>query len=66
MIIIKMIIKTLSYYYVVESSFKFLLAISKSVKGVQSYLFNFFPHFWRFWYHKKAHIFLITDVKFHG
>ena len=36
----------------------------KSIKGAQSDLFNFFPNFWRFWYHKKAHIFLITHVKF--
>ena len=36
------------------------------IKGAQSYLFNFFSNFWRFWYHKKAHIFLITHVKFHG
>ena len=36
------------------------------VKGAQSDLFNFFPNFRRFWYHKKAHIFLITHVKFHG
>ena len=35
-------------------------------KGAQSYFFNFFPNFWRFWYHKKAHIFLITHAKFHG
>ena len=33
-----------------------------SLKGAQSYLLNF----WRFWYHKKAHIFLLTHVKFHG
>ena len=39
---------------------------NSTLKGAQSYLFNFFPNFWRFWYHKKAHIFIITHVKFHG
>ena len=36
-----------------------------SLKGPKSYLFHLFPNFWRFCYHKKAHIFLITHVKFH-
>ena len=27
---------------------------------------TFFSNFWKFWYHKKAHIFLITYVKFQG
>ena len=34
------------------------------IKGAQSCLFNFFfPKFWRFCYHEKAHIFLITHDK---
>ena len=34
-------------------------------KGAQSYLINFFfSNFWRFCYHMKAHIFLITHGKF--
>ena len=36
------------------------------LKGAQSYLFNFFPTFGDFDITKKAHIFLITHVKFHG
>ena len=35
------------------------------LKGAQSYLFNFLKNFWRFCYHKKAHIFLITHDKFY-
>ena len=35
-------------------------------KGAQSYLFIFFSSFWRFWYPKKAHIFLKTHSKFHS
>ena len=34
--------------------------------GAQSYFFNFFSNFWRFCYHKKAHIFLITHGKFYS
>ena len=45
---------------------KMLLGIRKCIKGAESYLFNFFPNFLGFWYHKKAHIFLITHVKFHS
>ena len=36
------------------------------LEGAQSDYFNFFPYIWRFWYHKKAHIFLITHGKFHS
>ena len=36
------------------------------IKGAESYLFNFFSNFRRFWYHKKGHSFLIAHVKFHG
>ena len=36
------------------------------IKGSQAYFFSFFPNFWRFWYHKKAHISLIIHVKFCG
>ena len=36
------------------------------IKGAQSDFFNFLKNFWRFWYHKKAHIFLITHGKFHS
>ena len=32
----------------------------------QSYLFNFFSTFWRFWHQKDAHILLITLVKFYS
>ena len=32
------------------------------IKGAQSY----FSNFWQFWYHRKAHIFLITHVKFYS
>ena len=38
----------------------------EGVKGAQSYLFNFYSNFWRFCYHKKAHIFLITHRKFYS
>ena len=44
-------------------SFNTLVSI-RMVKGAQSYLFNFFSNFWRFWYHKKAHVFLITHDNF--
>ena len=37
-----------------------------SLKEAQSYFFNFFSNFSGFWYHKKAHIFLITHVKFYN
>ena len=30
------------------------------------FLFFFFSIFWRFWYHKKAHIYFITHVKAHS
>ena len=33
------------------------------LKEALSYLFNIFPNFSRFCYHKKAHIFLITHGK---
>ena len=33
---------------------------------MQSYLFNLFSNFWRFCYHKKAHIFLITYGKLYS
>ena len=46
--------------------FSFGLTFIDHVKGAQSDLFNIFLNFWRFWYHMKAHIFLITHVKFHG
>ena len=37
------------------------------IKGAQSYFVIFlFQNYWRFWYHKKAHIFLITHVIFYG
>ena len=39
-------------------------SFSSIVKGVQSYLFSIFSNFWRFWYHKDAHIFLITLSNF--
>ena len=32
----------------------------------RSPIFNFFSNFWRFCYCKKAHIFLITYVKFYS
>ena len=35
------------------------------LKGPNS-IFSFFPNFWRFWYHKKAHMFLKTHDKFHS
>ena len=38
---------------------------SKYFKGAQSDCFNLFSNFWRFWYKKKAPVFLITHVKFH-
>ena len=31
-----------------------------------SLIFSTFSNFWRFWYHEKAHIFLITHGKFHS
>ena len=34
------------------------------LKGAQSNFINFLKNFWRFWYHKKADIFLITHVRF--
>ena len=36
------------------------------IKGAQSYLYNYFSSFLRFWYHKKTHIFLKTHGKFHS
>ena len=38
----------------------------EALKGAQSYLFSIFSNFWRFWYYKDAHIFLITPVKFNS
>ncbi len=35
-------------------------------KGAQSDCFRFFSNFRRFWYQKKAHIFLITPGEFHS
>ena len=39
--------------------------IKAKFKGAQSYFFNLFSKFWRFWYNKKAHIFLKTRVEFY-
>ena len=43
----------------------FFLNSCSQLKGAQSYFFNFFPNFWRFWYHREAHIFPLNAVKFH-
>ena len=43
---------------------KFVEPDKQLFKGAQSYLNKFFPNFWRFCYHKKAHIFLTTHGKF--
>ena len=61
-------ILTKSYVYAKSWAFdkKSFYNMLTAVKGAQSYFFNFFPNFWWFWYHKNAHIFLITHVKFHG
>ena len=50
-------------------SFNTICKLKNQVKWLKepSPIFStFFPNFWRFWYHKKTHIFLITHVKFHG
>ena len=44
----------------------FLLLCVKVFKGAQSDLFNFFSNVWRFWYQKKADIFVTTHDKFHS
>ncbi len=36
------------------------------LKGARSDCFRFFSNFWRFWYQKKAHIFLITPDEFYS
>ena len=37
------------------------------IKGTQSDFSTYFSNFWRFWYHRIAHIFLITqDITFHN
>ncbi len=36
------------------------------IKGARSDCFRFFSHFWRFWYQKKAHIFLISPGEFYS
>ena len=43
-----------------------ILGITFQYLRNQSYFFNFFSNFWRFLYHKKAYIFLITHVEFHN
>ena len=48
-------------FYVIWVEFSIFL-----FKEAQSYLFNSFSNFWRFWYHKKAHIFLIIHGKFNS
>ena len=46
-------------------SCNFMSNSSKQFQGAQAdFFFNFFSNFWRFWNHKKAHIFLITHGKF--
>ena len=50
-----------------SKSFSQEFYIAIIVKGAQSYLFNFLKkNFWRFWYHKKGHIFLIALCKFYS
>ena len=48
----------------------FKFSMKNAFKGVQSDFFNFYifspQNFWRFLYHKKAYIFLITHVKFYS
>ena len=49
----------------------FFLLVSRvqlwnNVVRAQSYLFNFFKNFQRFWYHKQAHFFLKTHGKFNS
>ena len=45
---------------------KVYIFYSFKFKGAQSYFFNFFSNFLRFWYQKMSHIFLITHGKSYG
>ncbi len=40
--------------------------VSMTLKGARSDCFRFFSNFWRFWYQKKVHIFLITVGEFYS
>ncbi len=39
---------------------------TRNIKGARSDCFRFFSNFRRFWYQKKAHIFLITSGEFYS
>ena len=38
----------------------------RMVVVLSPFIFHFFFKLWRFWYHKEAHIFVVTHVKFYS